>query len=279
MRVRLVVLALMILPLAANAQATLVGYVRDESTLRGLPGAELSVDGSDKRERTDKEGRYRLRDLPAGAVRVHVRLVGFAQIDTILELADGGTTENVFFLGKRAIALDTVVTNANRRTAAAGFESFETRRERGFGRFLDSVSLRERENQQLGDVVRAMGSVDIAKPGTCRGSYLLWCDWGVAISKRTGTTVCAAQVMLDGQVIARGQVIDNRDAPPFSPPAVLERFQQQKMAMWGKTFNLNSIGVSSLRGIELYRSAGDAQGVFGGDDAGCGVLVLWSRRG
>ena len=46
----------------------------------------------------------------------------------------------------------------------------------------------------------------------------------------------------------------------------------------GKAFDLNSIGVSGLRGVEVYRSAADAQDVFGGDDAGCGVVVLWTRR-
>ena len=39
-------LALLVLSSVAGAQAALTGYVRDDESLRGLPGVELSVDGA-----------------------------------------------------------------------------------------------------------------------------------------------------------------------------------------------------------------------------------------
>ena len=271
-------LALLVLSSVAGAQAALTGYVRDDESLRGLPGVELSVDGSDQKVRTDKEGKYTLRDLAAGSVRVHVRLVGFAPIDTILILAAGKPTESVFFLGKHAVQLDTVVSKSG-RLAGAGFESFEIRRSKGFGKFIDSVALRQSENHQLSEVIRELSLVDLVTPSTCHGDHVLWCNWRVAAHRRPArNTMCLSQVVLDGQVVARGGEIPNADAPAFAPPTVREAYERDKERSWGKAFDLNSIGVSGLRGVEVYRSAADAQDVFGGDDAGCGVVVLWTRR-
>lgn len=274
---------LLLVSTAARGQASLVGYVRDESTLRGLQGAELSVDGSDKRVRTDKEGKYNFRDLPAGAARVHVRLVGFAPVDTIFDLADGKTTENVFFLGKQAVALDTVVTNAReRRLAGAGFASFGERQAKGFGKFLDSTFLRENEHRHLSDLVNGLNGLDAAVPGTCHGGYLIGCSQRVAVSRRNAQSVCFYQVVMDGTVIAPSLVIDNSDLMVVGRPPTqqeLARREAERARDWSKTFDLNSINVASLRGVEIYRSASEAPEVYGGQQAACGVVVLWTRRG
>lgn len=279
MRLRWSVAALIALSSAGGAQVSLTGYVRDDASLRGLPGVELSVDGSDRKVRTDKDGKYTLRDLPAGAVRLRLRLVGFAPLDTMLTLESGKPNESVFFLAQRAVALDTVVTKTG-VVPGAGFESFELRRSRGFGKFLDSMQLRQADNRQLAEVVRDLSVVEVVTPSTCHGGYTLWCNWRVAARKGgSGTIVCTAQIVLDGHIVSRGAAVPNADAPPFSPPAVIEAYQRDKQRAWQQAFDLNSIGVSGLRGVEVYRSAAEAQDVFGGDDAGCGVVVLWTRRG
>jgi len=268
-----------VLAATARGQASLTGYVRDDESLRGIPGVELAVDGSDKKVRTDKEGRYALKDLTPGPLRIRVRSLGFAPIDTTLTLEAGKPTESVFFLSKRAIALDTVKTR-DMRVAGSGFESFEIRRSKGFGKFIDSVELRQMENRQLGDVVRDRATLQVVVPGTCHGGYVLWCNWRVAARQGRATgTMCLAQIVLDGQVVARGAEVPNADAPWGASKAVLEAYQRDKERAWGKAFDLNSIGVSSLQGVEIYRSAADAQDIYGGDDAGCGVVVLWTRRG
>jgi len=272
-------MAMFVLSSAANAQAALTGYVRDDESLRGLQGVELSVTPGDKHVRTDKEGKYTLKDLTPGANRVQVRFPGFAPLDTILTLASDKPTDGVFFLGKHAVALDTV-TSRGARTAGAGFESFEIRRSKGFGRFMDSLYLRSHENVQLPNLLRDLGGVQIATPSTCVATHHLWCDRKVAIkANRGGNTVCLSQVVLDGVVVGKGAIIDDRSAPSGASKAMLEQFEQMQEKGWWNAFDLNSLGVSSLRGVEVYRSAGEAQEVYGGDDAGCGVVVLWTRRG
>lgn len=269
---------LVLLSSVSNAQGSLTGYVRDNESLRALEGVELSVDGTGRKAHTNNEGKYNLRELPSGAVRLHVRLVGFAPIDTILTLEAASTTEHVFFLTKPVVALDTVRTRG--RTPGGGFESFEIRRSKGFGRFMDSVYLQGHENSTFADLLRTLGSIEIATPGTCTSERHLWCSRRVAVKAyRGGGTRCLTQVVLDGAIVSKGAIIDDRDPPPGASKAVRDQFAALKEAGWSGAFDLNIIGVTTLRGVELYRNAADAQDVYGGDDAGCGVLVLWTRRG
>ena len=101
--------------------------------------------GTDHKTKTDKDGKYTLKDILPGTQRISVRAVGFAPVDTALSFAADKATENVFFLGKPAVALDTVKTKSQARVAGAGFASFADRKAKGFGAFLDSTFLRANE--------------------------------------------------------------------------------------------------------------------------------------
>jgi hypothetical protein len=261
-----------------RAQASLTGYVRDETSLKGMPGVEVSAEGADRKTRTDKEGRYALRDLPSGKVRIVVRLVGFVPIDTTIEFA-GKPAQAVFFLTKAPVVLDTVSTNARQRgLPGAGFDAFEERRSRGIGKFLDSTFLRANEHRQVGDILRGLGGFDIATPSSCRPSHPVFCDWRVAVSRR-GQALCTMEILMDGSRLGRSVMIDDRDAPPFSPPAVVQAYAEAKDQAWSKAFNINTISIGSLRGVEVYRSASEAPGMYaGGDTGGCGLILLWTRR-
>jgi hypothetical protein len=217
-------------------------------------------------------------DLPTGKVRIVVRLVGFSPIDTTMEFA-GKPTEAVFFLNKAPVVLDTVNTNARQRgLPGAGFEGFEERRSRGTGKFLDSTFLRANEHRHVADILRGLGGFDITTPNSCRPAHPVFCEWRVAVSRR-GQAVCTMEILMDGSLLARSLMIDARDAPPFSPPAVVQAFAQAKDDAWSKAFNLNTISVGSLRGVEVYRSASEAPGMYaGGDTGGCGLILLWTRR-
>ncbi|HEY4131359.1 MAG TPA: hypothetical protein VGM50_12125 [Gemmatimonadaceae bacterium] len=108
----------------------------------------------------------------------------------------------------------------------------------------------------------------------------LFCERKVAVRAYRGAsgTQCLTQVVLDGTVVSRGRVIDDRDPPPGATKAVRDQFEAIREKGWWNSFDLNSINVASLAAIELYRSGADAQDTFGGADAACGVLVLWTRR-
>lgn len=263
----------------AGQTTSLTGYVRDDQSLRGVQGAEVSVDGVERKVKSEKDGKYVVKDVPFGPRVVHVRLLGFAPIDTVLQFVDGKATENVFFLSKPPVALDSVVTNANRRVAGPGFDSFEARKAKGFGTFFDSTFLRANEQRHLGDLLGGgVKGIDVMRPSTCKPAHPIMCDWRVAVKQGPTQTMCAFQVVLDGTVVQRGNQFDDRDAPPFSPQAVMDRVEADKETQWGKLFDLNRISVGSLIGVEVYRSGAEAPDVYGGMGTNCGVLVLWTRR-
>jgi hypothetical protein len=40
-----------------------------------------------------------------------------------------------------------------------------------------------------------------------------------------------------------------------------------------------NVAVRDIEGIEVYTGAADVPGEFAGTDAGCGVVVIWTRNG
>jgi hypothetical protein len=266
-----------ILVSTAGAQGSLTGYVRDEATLRGLQGAEVGVAGTDHKTKTDRDGKYTLKDILPGTQRISVRAVGYAPADTALVFSADKSTENVFFLGKPAVALDTVKTRSQARTQGAGFASFEDRRAKGFGAFLDSAFLRANESRHLPDLLLTLKGVQVLQPTTCHLTRPVLCDWRVAATKRGTRTICTMQVVLDGSVLQRSLQFEDLYAPPNSPEALVRTFEDKMEDLWRQTFDLNTISVSSLIGVEVYRSGAEAPDVYGGASTNCGVLVLWSH--
>ncbi|MGH7677644.1 MAG: carboxypeptidase regulatory-like domain-containing protein [Gemmatimonadaceae bacterium] len=254
-----VVLLLAVITSSASGQASLNGFVREDSTLRVLSDAEVAV-GS-RSTRTDGQGRFSLRDLAVGAARLQVRRVGYEAVETTLNLAQGAQ-EHVIYLKRTPTELDTVTVPA-RRPRGIGREAFAERRALGFGRFIDSTVLRASEARKLPDLIRQEG-LRIVSPVRCRPpARPPYCDDNQ--SKRVAVTnsvsfQCPLAVVLDGVVVyrSRGGAMDNIE--------------------WETTFDLTSVQISVLESIEVYRGASEVPMAFGGLGTNCGVLVLWMRR-
>jgi TonB-linked SusC/RagA family outer membrane protein len=99
-------------PVAAQgATAVVTGTVRDSMLQAPLGGAEVAVLGAtgSRGTRTGPNGRYTITGVPAGAVTVRVRLVGFGPTERALTLRGGETTTADFALMQRTTQLDQVV--------------------------------------------------------------------------------------------------------------------------------------------------------------------------
>jgi hypothetical protein len=46
---------------------------------------------------------------------------------------------------------------------------------------------------------------------------------------------------------------------------------------WEQAFDLTNVRVGELKGVEIYRSAGEIPAEFNDTRAACGVLVLWTK--
>lgn len=101
------------LPTEKLAESRLEGRVLDTHG-EPLPYARVAVVGTALETAADGTGRYTLRQVPVGKVTVEARMAGFRNARKRVETRAGETAELHFTLEEDAIALDEVVTTANR---------------------------------------------------------------------------------------------------------------------------------------------------------------------
>jgi hypothetical protein len=229
-------------PLAA--QAVFSGTVRDDSTSAPLAGVEVLVEGSGVKTTTDNAGRFRLEVSPGNRVTLF-RLIGFRPYRIRATFAKGDSVDRkVYLIREGAVQLDPLeVTGRPAGLSPIGRGGFEERKRLGIGRFLDSVPLRRAGGRRLSEVLRSVGV-----------RIVLDRSKAYAASPVRGGN-CWVNVILDGVTIFRS---DRHD----QPPDLAQEFRTE-----------------SLESIEYYRSPAEIPIEFGGANADCGVLVLWTRRG
>lgn len=247
------------------AQGTLVGVVREDSTGRPVASADIVIDALQLRTRTDSLGRFRLARIPAGLHQVQARRLGYTPAALMIRLQANETRENDLTLTPIPVSLSAVTVNA-RRDPSGPPEEFDDRRALGLGIFIGPETLRETEHLHTEDVLRR-ANVNVMPmlvcrlspntmredPTKCRPDPLR----AVLIDNRR----CPMRVYLDGALVYRGPTADKRTPPE-----------------WGDMFDINSVSIMSLAGIEIYKRASQMPGAYAGTGASCGVALLWTRR-
>ena len=249
--------ALVFAAVPLGAQSVLAGRVREDSTGRPLAGVEVVIVGSERRTLTDASGRYVLNMLPDGRRQVLFRSVGFRPVQEWVVLGRVDTVWANPMLVAQTVQLDPITVTAKPDAPRGlGLEAFEERRKLGFGKFIDSSTLRRNEHQRLPALLDRL-----------QGIGFTIVDKGVvAVSRRRFGPMgepCYMSVVLDGTVIYSSSApgLGGGGSPTERPPPDLKMFD-----------------VASLSAVELYRGAGEVPIEFGGAGAACGVLVLWTRR-
>jgi TonB family protein len=97
---------------ALGSAGDLTGQVRVADTDSALAGADVRVQAADGKEytaTTDAEGRWELRDLPAGKYRVRVVSPGFQPVNETEEVSAGEATDLTYRLAPEARGLEVTV--------------------------------------------------------------------------------------------------------------------------------------------------------------------------
>jgi hypothetical protein len=230
-----------------EAQAALRGIVRQDSTGRPLAGVEVLLEGTERLVTTNAAGRFELGALPRGYRIALFRAVGFRPVRLAVNLVEGDTvwTEATLVPASAQELEPLEVTAEAKRPRGLGVEAFEERRRMGFGKFIDSARMRRSEHRRVEQLVHEIPGVAID-----------WSRHWAYSTRRQGPLACWMQVVYDGVVIY-GSGDRHRN-----PPDLKRDFL-----------------VSELTAIEVYRSPAETPIEFGGPGAGCGTIVLWSRRG
>lgn len=251
----------------AEAQSVVSGTVREDSTGRALPGVEIQIEGAKQRALTDSAGRYAL-EIATGNRVVSFRLPGYQPLRMRVIVKRDSVNADATLVRAFATQLEAVRVNAPQRTMGIGRDGFAERRAMGFGKFVDSTVLRKKEGSRLSDVLRELTGVRM----------LEWRDPNSSVAEMRAISPireppqaytmssgapypqrppCWVSVFFNGAPVYRSDVSRGSGRPPD-----LAR----------------DFTVSSLESIEYYKGASDTPQQFGGANADCGALVLWSRR-
>jgi hypothetical protein len=232
---------------------------------------DVIIEGTTHRAVTDESGRFQVSLAPGGYVALF-RLIGFAPLRLAIRAESIDTAWANAFLVPSALPLPPLeVTAKPDGPRGLGLEAFEERRKLGFGRFIDSTELRKSEHLQLPDMLKRVPGILLEDRGanqhvamSTRRSGLTW----------EGPTRCPMQIVVDGVVVYRTQA-------PVNIPSHFPNGEPNPAAGIGARMGpprLEDWMIRELTAIEVYRGASETPIEFGGSGAGCGTIVLWTRR-
>lgn len=249
-------------PASAAAQARrgdgrVVGAVIDKSSGRPVPGATVVslIDG--KAITTDTAGVFRFEKLPTGIIRFLVRAEGFPAKGVVLALAQGELME-------RRIELDSTTTT----TTAPITPDSSAQSARPGQRVQQLAPVLVEEAPSLGprfanferrrktgagqyvvrEQIEKMGASNLQDVARTLRGVALDCGGGLGCSIRMvrAPMRCQPEYIVDDNV-------DNTFGP--------------------------GIPVRDIEALEVYTGPADVPGEYAGRNAGCGVIVIWTRSG
>lgn len=228
--------------LAQKGSARLFGSVVNRATQGPITGARITHAGDGRVVTSDSFGFYRFHDLAAGIVRFSVRAPGYPPATFSVALANGERME-------RDIELDSLMGGDSAATAQP-LPTVEVEAPSPMGRRYTDFERRKSQG---------------------RGQYLT----------RAEIEAMGASTLQDAVRAMRGVNLDCSGtrcsirmarAPMRCPPEYI--VDERVDNMFGPT-----VPVRDIEALEVYTGPAEVPGEFAGRNAGCGVVVIWTRSG
>jgi hypothetical protein len=254
----LLLVAAMPASLAAQSRSAVVAHVVDAESGAPLPGAQLRISALQQVARSDESGRAMLRRIPAGRVAIEVRRMGYLPASTEATLSGRDTLELEIALERAALAMDTVRVQAAAPALAPGLETFERRRERGVGHFIEPKALEAQGTREFATVVAER------MPGV-RAVY-----GNDGISRYLVSTRQRARDALLG----RSPDDDKRTQGKLPKLACVMHVYLDGVFI--SDYDVSFIDTAGIMAVEVYQADAPAELRRPGSD--CGVVVLWTKR-
>jgi hypothetical protein len=220
----------------------------DQTTGQPIEGAEVFDVSTGWSAQTTATGTVSLIFLPDGGGLVRIRKVGYAPLFTKVTISPRDTAPMTVLL-ERVTELPAVVTRDSTRPFVSGnLNGFQERaRLKMAGYFITDTLLRKSENRTVGNLLRSQFP-------------------GIAVKLREGAF---SAIYFDGCVLLDGVPVNSAGAAAGTG--------RGNARIPPQYFNLNSIQISALQGIEYYPRGGTAPSEFSG--TGCDTaLMLWTRE-
>jgi CarboxypepD_reg-like domain len=238
---------------AQKRDGRLIGAVFDRSTGQPLPGVTVVSLHDGRALTTDTTGTFQFERLPVGIVRFLFRISGFPQQGLVVALAEGERMD-------RRIELDSTV--AARHADEAPPRPVESR-----GQMLAPVVVAEDaslgtrfasfERRRKTGAGQYLVRADIEKVGANSLQDVVRTMRGVNLDCSMGGASCAIRMVRAPMRCLPEYIVDDNADNSFGP----------------------TVPVRDIEGIEVYTGPADVPGEYAGRNAGCGVIVIWTRSG
>jgi hypothetical protein len=233
-------------------RGSLSGRILDMSTGQPIAGATITALASGRSTTSDSTGAYRLTDLGGGLQRFLVAAAGFPRASLVLPFAkDEGMIRDLALDSTRVAVADSASNRPQPPGAGAqplGAVTVEAAPSRD-NRFRDFDRRRATGRGQylVREQIETAGYFSLQDAmRNLRGVQLNCSGNGCQIHMARAQNGCFPEYVVDERV-------DNMFGP-FVP-------------------------VRDIEGIEVYTGPSDVAGEFAGINAGCGVVVIWTRNG
>lgn len=151
---------------SADATAHLRGQVVSAMTGGPLADARVVLLRSGLGAFTDPEGRFVIRDIPAGMDTVRASIIGFAEQQAPIRLQGGRTTEATFMLSRTVLSIEEInVTVEGGEEVHGKLVGYMERERRGHGFFIGPEDLAKRHERQASDILRTVPGLRVSFDG------------------------------------------------------------------------------------------------------------------
>ena len=234
--------------LEAQQTGSVTGTVTDAASLRPVSDARVFIVGTAVQAFTDVEGSYRLSEVPAGEVEMRLERLGYASVDSTLQVAAGQTFAVDFSLLVSALALDELL------VTATGLQ-------------------RRRELGNATAVIRVDDELERAAPVNL-SALLQGRATGVQVLQSSGTVGTASTIKIRGN----GTISLSNTPLIYIDGARVSNSVQSGPGVGGQTTSrLNDLTLEDIESVEIVR--GPSAATLYGAEAAAGVIRITTKRG
>lgn len=227
----------------------LIGRVQDAVTEGPVVAASVSVRGETAVTETNRRGQFILSGVPVGVHELSVRHLGYTTLSHPVTVSRGITTEVDIGLVPDPVDMEPIVATATRprRLEIKGFYERKYWGELvGGGTFFTAADIERRMPVLISHMIADLSGIRL-DCGIRRDSCKI-------INMRGASNLipggCEMLTYLDGVPVRSGTRRSGVD---------------------------NFVRPVEIAGIEIYRGPASMSAEFGGSDAGCGVVAIWTR--
>jgi hypothetical protein len=241
-----VIAAVLIAPPGLNAQR-LHGRVLDAQTRAPLAGVELKLLQGDRALAvtvSDSGGRYSVQAPGRGRFRLAGARIGYADaLSEYVELGVDAIVAADLMMSSTPVKVTPLILDAPRDSYLQSHGFYE-RQAVGVGDFMTGEQIVRRNPQTVSDLLRGLRGIKIQRVNFNNEVYFAGAN-------------CYPAIVVDGQTLRwGGRTLGAAGAVPLD----------------------DLVRIGHIDAIEAYRGGSGAPAEFMGPNAGCGVILIWTRH-